>query len=572
MVDKSAMSSNRLFRYRFHLLLAAALFSAIVLKVSLVLTDRVPFNSDEAIVALMARHILAGEHPVFFYGQAYMGSLDAYLTAIGFYIFGYQVWILRAVQAILYLATIATSALMLWKITGSRAAVVAGAWLLAIPPVNLTLYTTASLGGYGEMLLIGNLILLTTLYLADHLQSNKRGAESLLWLSLGFLIGLGLWSFGLTLVYAFASIAFLAWILVGSRNKPLAENLDGTSRSIQHRTPVEYLSIAAGLLGFVIGAAPWLLYAVNSGIYELIEELAGGAIAGVEGLNLLEMVVRRLFNFVVLGSTVVMGLRPPWEIRWLALPLNPAALLVWSGVFVYVIRNNGMAIRNRSQTNISHLPLFAGVLVTLGIGFCLTPFGADPSGRYFLPATVVLAIMAGEALKQWAAKYSRLIFLIVPIIITFNLWGTVQAATKYPPGLTTQFDAIAQIDHEFDAALIDFLRSAGETRGYTNYWVAYPIAFLSEEEIIYVPRLPYHEDFRYTPRDDRYPVYQELVESSEQVAYITTKHPALDSYLREQFSARDISWKEKMIGDYHVFFSLSKRIEPEELGLGLEIP
>jgi hypothetical protein len=37
----------------------------------------VPLNSDEAVVGLMARHILDGKRPVFYYGQAYMGSLDA---------------------------------------------------------------------------------------------------------------------------------------------------------------------------------------------------------------------------------------------------------------------------------------------------------------------------------------------------------------------------------------------------------------------------------------------------------------------------------------------------------------
>src|SRR5664279_1843929 len=66
----------------------------------------VPFNADEAIVALMARHILGGERPVFFYGQSYMGSLDAFLVAAGFLIFGQQVWVIRLIQGLLYLATI----------------------------------------------------------------------------------------------------------------------------------------------------------------------------------------------------------------------------------------------------------------------------------------------------------------------------------------------------------------------------------------------------------------------------------------------------------------------------------
>src|SRR4030067_2555737 len=60
---------------------------AIGYKAFLLVSDVVPFNSDEAIVALMAKHILEGDRPIFFYGQAYMGSLDAWLVALGFKLF-----------------------------------------------------------------------------------------------------------------------------------------------------------------------------------------------------------------------------------------------------------------------------------------------------------------------------------------------------------------------------------------------------------------------------------------------------------------------------------------------------
>ena len=93
----------------------------------------------------------------------------------------------------------------------------------------------------------------------------------------------------------------------------------------------------------------------------------------------------------------------------------------------------------------------------------------------------------------------------------------------------------AQVDHRYDQALIDFMRQQDERRGYGNYWVAYPLAFLSGEDLIFVPRLPYHPDFRYTERDDRYLPYDEQVSRSQRVAYITTNHPDLDEYLRSQF-------------------------------------
>ena len=72
------------------------------LKLGLQFADVIPFNSDEAIVALMARHILQGELPVFFYGQVYMGSLDAFMVAGGFALFGQHVWVIRLVQTILF--------------------------------------------------------------------------------------------------------------------------------------------------------------------------------------------------------------------------------------------------------------------------------------------------------------------------------------------------------------------------------------------------------------------------------------------------------------------------------------
>src|SRR5688572_26249211 len=88
--------------------LAGAGLLATAVRAALVLGERVPFNADEAVVGLMARHILQGARPVFFYGQAYMGSLDAWLIAALFRVAGEQVLVLRAVQTALYLLYILT--------------------------------------------------------------------------------------------------------------------------------------------------------------------------------------------------------------------------------------------------------------------------------------------------------------------------------------------------------------------------------------------------------------------------------------------------------------------------------
>ncbi len=114
---------------------------------------------------------------------------------------------------------------------------------------------------------------------------------------------------------------------------------------------------------------------------------------------------------------------------------------------------------------------------------------------------------------------------------------------------------------------MEFLDENSLTRGYTTYWISYPLAFLSNEEMVFVPKLPYHDDFRYTSRDDRYPSYDEWVSNAEQVAFITANQPWLDNYLRGQFDQQSIQYHEMKIGDFTVFFRLSRTISPEEIGI-----
>ena len=55
---------------------------------------------------------------------------------------------------------------------------------------------------------------------------------------------------------------------------------------------------------------------------------------------------------------------------------------------------------------------------------------------------------------------------------------------------------------------------------------------------------------------------------ADHVAYITTRNPALDDYLREKFLEMGLSWKERKIGEYLVFHQLSRSVRPDSIGLG----
>jgi hypothetical protein len=524
-------------------LLAPILCGAIALKAVLLALNAVPFNADEAIVALMARHILQGERPWFFYGQAYMGSLDAYLAAAAFALMGESVLAVRVVQIALFAFTLLTSYVVARRITGSSQTALLTVLLLAFPPVLLTLYTTASLGGYGEALLMGNLLLL----LGHRLTQEDRGRWGL-WAAWGLVAGSGFWAFGLVLVYAVPVVLWLCWHL---------PDLSAQEVNSGFAFYVSRLTLVA--LGFALGSVPWWLG--NRGQAGIgVAELLGTAVQSTATAGgFLGNVGARFFNFVVLGIPVLLGLRFPWSVGgppiWLAVP----ALALYLGALGYAFR--------RCRRARPDYVLLWGIWGALFCGFALTPFGGDPSGRYFLPLYLPLSVFTADALVALLERVGRWTWVLLGLVVIFNLLGTAQAALENPPGITTQFDPISQVDHRTYGELIDFLRAHGETRGYTNYWISYPLAFLSGEEVILVPRLPYKADMRYTSRDDRYAPYGEIVEASPTAVYVTSNHPALDELLREQFAGLGVSFREKQLSSYHVFYGLSRKVKPEELSI-----
>jgi hypothetical protein len=56
-----------------------------------------------------------------------------------------------------------------------------------------------------------------------------------------------------------------------------------------------------------------------------------------------------------------------------------------------------------------------------------------------------------------------------------------------------------------------------------------------------------------------------MVDGSQRRALITTNNLPLNDYLRRFLTTKEITWQEKQIGDYLVFYDLSRRILVEEL-------
>src|SRR6266849_6824787 len=90
------MLLNYLKIYKHGICAFSIILTAILLRIILIGQQWPETNSDEGTLGLMALHIAyRGEYPIFFYGQGYMGTLEAYLAAFLYHLFGPSLFVLR---------------------------------------------------------------------------------------------------------------------------------------------------------------------------------------------------------------------------------------------------------------------------------------------------------------------------------------------------------------------------------------------------------------------------------------------------------------------------------------------
>ena len=175
----------------------------------------------------------------------------------------------------------------------------------------------------------------------------------------------------------------------------------------------EYLM---ALLGFALGSAPWWLALIQSGGV-LVAEMTGSAVAGtVESSGVLGGLAIRLINFFLFGTSAWWGLRYPWSAEFVLPVLGMGALLFYLGALGYAVRRGPRVLW--------------GMIATLLVTFLLTPFGGDPSGRYFLPLVVPLAIFTAMLLQRIRKQNVTVASLLLALLVGYNVVGTLAAAAK----------------------------------------------------------------------------------------------------------------------------------------------
>jgi len=363
---------------------------------------------DELEVGLQAEHILRGEHPLYYFGQPYLGNLDAYVASLIFRFTGPAVWAMR-------LEMIPLSLLLVY-LTWRFAAILAetahlsarlkttfmtiAALVAAFPPLY-DMIMELRLGGYMAAFVIMLWLLFCAFRLTQRWGQQASWRElALRWVGIGLLVGLGLWIDSL-IIYACAAIAIWigGWVIL-ELVKP-RHHAFGQPRLVLLKEGLLSLSAVPALL---IGFLPGLIWGAQNNWANVlfIFHLSGTPSAG------------RLLSIARVTKMYIYCLAP----RALggALPTQPDVTtanphLVTFGLFVVIA---GLVLGVAGLILAKWRPVFMRVLqltalpllfmLCVSIIFCITPNAAsaigtarcgpaDGAGRYVVPLVVSLPFL-----------------------------------------------------------------------------------------------------------------------------------------------------------------------------------
>jgi hypothetical protein len=471
----------------------------------LVANDVPPANSDEGTTGLAALHIATGQDfPVFFYGQYYLGAVQAYLAAPWVAAFGTTWWALRVPTLILYAVFLVLMYHLTRRLCTPWFATVTVA-LLALGADRVVKNALIGGGAYPESSVLGAALMLLAVQLAG--ASGPR--SKLAFAGWGLCAGLVLWGHWLLLPYLAAAAAVL---------------VAGCWRELWGLPGV---AVGAGVL---VGAGPLIWHNLRAlpgqSSWEVLRALneAGGTAPLVD----------RLYGGVIVGLPLSTGLCPPghctpWQLWW-----GPVYLVL------LIVATIG-AVRSRHG---ARLALLGAATLTLWLyvgsaGAAQTP---TESARYLHYGLISLPAVLWP-LWQAATSATRAWRLAAAGVLA-ALAATMVAATVALVAVVPRYGQQARGERELVAALDEI----GADRIYSEYWTCNRLTYVTRERILCAvldDRL--HRGF------DRYPPNAEPVHAASRPAYVLPTDEPIDATFAAYLTGRGITAETRTVAGYHIY-------------------
>ena len=412
-------------RYAYAVVVGLTLVAAVWARAQMLRTGVGFPDSDETVVGLMAHSIQHGQHPIFFWGQAYGGTIEASLTAVMFSLFGMSRWTLKAIP----IGLSAIVAFFLWRVgrrtIGEPPALFAASLSLIFPAFFLW-WSTKSLVYYEA----APLLCVLALFLALRLHERFRLIEVA---ALGLVSGLAFWTSPQT---GFVIFPVVVWLAVCRRSQ----------WRLWWPAPIT----------FVVGALPWLWWNLHHSWQSL--ELP----KGIRHSSYLG----RLRIFFTHTLPMALGFRVPyrtdiWHFGAWGKVLYVVSLVAFVVLVVFAVRRDRRLV-----------PL---VVVAAAFPFMFaipatSSFKGEP--RYSAMLAPILVLLIVYFLRRPWMQFVALGVALASV-------GTTLHFLENSPNVEIRGPDVAPVVKVLDAA--------GVKGVYADYWLAYPITFATRERIAATP-------------------------------------------------------------------------------------
>ncbi len=517
-------------RTKTYLVLIIIVVLGAALRLDFLLAGNFGIDSDEAIVGLMAKHIVEGrEPPIFYYGQHYMGSLEPMLVALGFMLFGVSAAVLKLVPFLFSLVLIVL-VYRLARLLSSESAALMAALFIAVPASPLVLWSGMARGGFIEIICIG---VLSFIFLVEWLQSQKLSFVGII--PCGLAIGVGWWVNSQILYFALPMFFVVCARVVA---EPV---LDWRQKSKAAMMLMTVLGIA-----FFAGGLPFW-------IYNFQHDFASFAMFKSASVGLVGAHFVGVFSAAL---PILLGARRFWS----AADLYPGATLLVCYFYLLIallfLRQRFPQVRALFCLRLDRdRPVeVLAIFFVLAIGlFSVSHFGfLFEAPRYLLPLYPAFAILSSVVISGVAmrsrARAGALAIVLLGINVCSCYFGG-RALQNQP--LIFGHERVSK-DH---GELLEWLARNNYEFVRANYWIGYRLAFESRETVRFM--------LSRAPFEVRIPEYE--TEGAEipagRVPLVLTQGQG--KLVHQALIKLGYHFKEKDISGYRVMYELA----PKEVGL-----
>jgi len=403
-------------------------FLTLLIIIIVAVAFRIPFlayssgmvSSDDAIPALMSKHIADGKlPPIYYYGQFYMGSLSQHFFALMFAIFGYSVFLFKFSTLLFYLGFITVQFFFIKDLFSFSFSLVVSLFY-CLPSGRLIYVSFDNTGAYSLVLLLGSVIIYTS-YLISY-----KNRENLIPL-LGFTMGISFWAHQITVCFILTAFIILLF---------------------KYRLHLKrYLKL---FFFFLIGSLPLLMLEIYNK-FQLLEFLLPGGIE-IKIWGKLKTTTR------LSASLISLEVHPSRYIFMIFLLIGFLTLIYFS----------------LKEKKLQPRSIFSLFFILFYLMYLFSRFSYSPVDRYLFPLYFCIPVLLLSVFLfiKYRVKY---FFVLAFILILFFFYNLKQNYSDY---------LIIKERNFYLNRVIDSMEKSGQRYWRGQYWTAYLITALAKEKII----------------------------------------------------------------------------------------